>query len=118
MSGTNTHIILSPFPNRERKTIKPRQFHVKNFWVDSNEETFLSEDSTENILISLLEQKLGFLDINSNTQIADLELDSIFITRVYSEINKLFPNSIEIADLYSLETIGELAKKLKKKYYS
>ena len=115
LSGTNTHIILSPFPNRERKTIKPRQFHIKNFWVDSNEETFLSEDSTENILISLLEQKLGFLDINSNTQIADLELDSIFITRVYSEINKLFPNSIEIADLYSLETIGELAKKIEEK---
>lgn len=58
---------------------------------------------------------MGFLDINSNTQIADLELDSIFITRVYSEINKLFPNSIEIADLYSLETIGELAKKIEEK---
>ncbi|EMB79344.1 polyketide synthase [Streptococcus mutans] len=115
LSGTNTHIILSPFSKQERKTSKYQQFHVKNFWVDDNEKLIESDNSTESILISLLVQKFGFLNINSSTQIAGLELDSIFITRIYSEIDRLFPNSIEIADLYSLKTVGDLAKKIEEK---
>ena len=112
LSGTNTHLILSPFRKKRKKEIKNRQFNERNFWIDDNQKENLLNSNTESVLISLLMQKFGFIKISAKTRIADLGLDSIFISKIYSEINKLFPNSIEVADLYSLLTVGDLAKRI------
>ena len=66
----------------------------------------------EHILAELYRNMMGFTEINIYDNFFELGGDSILLTRMYKELDKLFPNRLKITDLFAYTSIDKLAKYL------
>lgn len=110
LSGTNVHVILKPYKNtnNKKKYKEIKKLKSEKIWFDSSGSSKTTSAEDQASILDIFKNKFGFTLATKETRLEDLNLDSIFITKIFSEINKNSLYKIEIADIYNAETIGDL----------
>lgn len=114
LSGTNTHIILKPYNSNKKKVSKLYPLHEQKVWIEKMEKTASKSKTVEQQFISILEQNFGFKGVRPETELSDLNLDSLFISKIFVAIQEVFPDCVEIADFYNSTTVNDIVKKIEK----
>lgn len=87
-------------------------FELKDFWLEGKENFVRRSKTSSEVICDILIESFGYENVKPNSEIASFDMDSIFVLKFFSLIDELYPQAIEIADIYSSQTIAELSKKV------
>ena len=78
--------------------------------VEENESDSNEPKTTEEVILQEAKQLLGIQNLEATTSLSDVGITSILAIKFYQKLNTIYPGILDLATLFSLPTIQEIAK--------